>query len=233
MLELLKTPVYGLIPRDNHSFCDEELLGENPLKYVLKTIKLWYGTPISAEENSKDKNILGIQCSYQNLITKNIKTTTEYIGVFDKNKIELKEFTLKTYDYFTQFNIDFNGEVITHLKFKTKTGEIFEVGEENQETKIIVEFNDLKEGMIHSFFGYYNEFGIRSLGCNYNLRKDYILLDLVDLLWLKKYFKKNKEVKKKWENPENLDKLSFDMKAMVKLCLLSDAVFFNILKYFI
>ena len=226
-----KTPVYGLIPKNREVILDEELLGNNLYRYILKGIKIWYGIPNSEEENLEDKNVIGIKFIYQDLITKKNKITKEYCGNYKSNSIIIKELELKHNDYFTQFNIDFNSEIITHLKLMTKSGELLEVGEENEESRKIVEFNSLNGGMIHSFFGYYDKNGIRSLGFNYIFRKDHILIDFIELLWLKRYFKKNKEEKIKWEKPENLDKLSNEMKPIVKLCLLPDSVFFSIMKY--
>lgn len=226
-----KTPVYGLIPKNRQIISDEGLFVDNFYRYILKGIKIWYGLPISEENNSEDKNVLGIQCLYQDLITKKTQITKEYCGKFWSNKFIIKELILKNNDYFTQFNIDFNSEIITHLKFMTKLGESIEVGKEDKEIKKIVEFNSLNGVMIHSFFGYYNENGLCSLGCNYIFRKDHILIDLIELLWLKEYFKKKKEEQNKWKKPENLEQLSNELKPIVRLCLLPNALFFNILKF--
>ncbi len=226
------TPVYGYIPKEKIRFCDKDLFGDDLWKYViLKKIKLWYGTPKSGDDNLKYKIIVGIQCVYQNTVS-GIKTTTDqHCGDISADDIEIKEHELKENDYYTKFYIDMEN-AITHLKFVTKTGEILELGKEKDHTKRTVEFNDDKEpNMIHSFVGIYNSFGLRALGCKFILKKDFFLINLIGILRLRHLFKTNEKEKKKWENIEELNKLSFEMKAIAKLCLLPDATFTVVMRY--
>jgi hypothetical protein len=225
------TPVYGFVPREKTRFCDKDLFGDDLWKYVcLRKIKLWYGTPKSGDENVKDKSVLGIQCVYQDIVSGQKTTTEQHCGDINGDDVEVKELELKENDFFTKFNIDFE-TTVTHLKFTTKNGEIIEVGKEKEETKKTVEFNDVKDTMIHSFVGYYNTYGLRALGCKYILKKDFILINLMGILRLRHIFKINEKEKEKWEDPKELNKLSTEMKAIAKLCQLPDAQFASVMKF--
>jgi len=226
------TPVYGFVPKEKTKFCDKDLFGDDLWKYViLKKIKLWYGSPKSGEENIKDKIVLGIQSVYQDIVTGSKTTTEQHCGDLSKDDIEVKELELKNNDYFNKFNIDFDN-AITHVKFTTKDGEYIEVGVEKEETKKTVLFNNDKEDhMIHSFIGIFNSCGLRALGCKYICRKDFLMINSIGILRLRHIFKIDEHEKKKWEDPENLNKLPLEMKAIAKLCALPDATFAVIMKF--
>ena len=225
------TPVYGYVPREKTRFCDKDLFGDELWKYViLKKIKLWYGTPKSGDDDLKEKSVLGIQCIYQDLVSGEKTTTEQHCGDLSNDDIEVKELELKENDFFTKFNVDFE-KTITHLKFTTKQGESIEVGKEKEETKKTVEFNQMKDVMIHSFIGYYDIYGLRALGCKYILKKDFILINLMGVLRLRHVFKIDENERKKWENPQELAKLPLDMKAIAKLCSLPDAQFASVMKF--
>ena len=228
-----ETPIYGYLPKERTKFCDQELFGEGLWKYViLRKIKLWYGSPKSGDEKLKDKCVLGIQCVYQDLKTGNIKTTEQYCGELSADDIEVKELELKNNDYFNKFNIDYDC-VIYHLKFTTRKGELIEVGNETEFTKKTVLMNDLDDVMIHSFVGCYNTYGLRTLGCKYIKRKDFIYIHFLGFLRLRHLFIINDEERKKWEDPKELSKLSIEMKAIAKLCNFPDENFISVLKYLI
>ena len=225
------TPVYGFVPREKTRFCDKDIFGDDLWKYViLRKIKLWYGTPKSGNENVKDKCVLGIQCVYQDIVTGKKKTTEQHCGELSGDDVVVKELELKENDFFTKFNVDFD-TAITHLKFTTKNEEFLEVGKEKEDTKKTVEFNEMKDIMVHSFIGYYNQYGLRALGCKYISRKDFILINLMGILRLRHLFKINKAEKEKWENPAELAKLTKEMKAVAKICSLPDAQFFSVMKF--
>ena len=225
------TPVYGFIPREKTRFCDKEIFGDDLWKYViLKKIKIWYGTPKSGDENVKDKCVLGIQCEYRDTVTGNKTTTEEHCGERIGDDIEVKEYELQENDFFTKFYIDFD-YAVTHLKFSTKMEKSIEVGKEKEDTKKTVEINDMKDAMIHSFVGYYNTYGLRALGCKYILKKDFILINLMGVLRLRHLFKVNEKERKKWEDPNEIKKLSFEMQAVAKLCLIPDAQFASVMRF--
>ena len=225
------TPVYGFIPKDKTRFCDKDLFGDDLWKYVtLRKIKLWYGTPKPGDENVKDKCVLGIQCVYQDIVTGAKTTTEQHCGEINADDVEIKELELKEGDFFTKFYIDFE-TAITHLKFITKNEQVIEVGKEKEDTKKTVEFNEIKDTMIHSFVGVYNTYGLRGLGCKFISKKDFILINLMGILRLRHLFKINTKEREKWENPDELKKLSLEMRTVAKICFLPDAQFASVKKF--
>ena len=85
--------------------------------------------------------------------------------------------------------------------------------------------------MIHSFVGYYNPYGLRALGCKFIKKKDFILINLMGVLRLRHVFKINEKEKEKWEDPNELHKLSLAMRTIAKLCQLPDAQFASVMRF--
>ena len=230
------TPLFGFVPRVKTRFRDRDLFEDDYWVYViLKKIKLWYGTPKNREQDRKI--VLGIQCVYKDLINNKETTTEEHCGYLGNDDVETKEYCLKDNEYFCKFDIDFDNR-ITHLKFTTNTGKFIAVGEEREETKKIVDFNFFenqnyndKSYMIHSFTGYFNDYGLFNLGCIYILRKNFLIINKFGILVLRHHFNNNKKERKKWENPEVFNQLSYEMKAICKLCTFNDDIFILIMKY--
>ncbi len=226
------TPCYGFIPRDNTMFRDADLFGTEMWKYqVLKKVILWYGSVKSGDDNLKNKAVLGIQCVYVDTITGNTTTTEQHCGDVSKDDVEKKELELKENDFINKLYLDFDGG-ITHLKLLTHSGQSIEVGMENDETKKTIDINlEKTPQMVHTFFGYYNPYGLRALGFKYISKKDFILINLMGIFRLKHLFNINEAEKEKWKNEEELNKLDEKMKAITKLCLLPEQTFFCVLKF--
>jgi hypothetical protein len=226
------TPCYGYVPRIKYEFKDAELFGSEMWKYqILNKVKFWYGTPKPGNDNLKSKIILGIQCVYMDSISGNKKTTEQHCGDLSKEDIEIKELELKEGDFFTNIFIDFDC-AITHIKLKTKDNNVIEVGEEKEENKKIVVINTEKNiQMIQTFFGYYDTYGLRALGFKYISRKNFLLINLMGVFRLRHIFKTNEKEREKWKNPDNLKKLNYKMLTVVKVCLLPDKTFFNVIQY--
>ena len=55
---------------------------------------------------------------------------------------------------------------------------------------------------------------------------------MLEIFKLKHILKSNEEERKKWENPENLKKISLKMQAIVKLCNLENILFNRIIQYY-
>ena len=231
------TPIYGYVPKEKVRFCDIELFGDDSHKYsVLKKIKLWHGTlkANGEEERLNQKIIIGIQCTYYDVINGKYMQTEPHCGNLKVEDIESKELELKEDDYFTKFYIGFN-TYITHIKLITKGGMIIESGEEidiNEKSPLL---NLEKEPqIIHSFTGYYNKYGITALGCKYLSRKDFNKVRMLGILSLRYFFKINEHEKKRWNNEEELNKLPLEMKAIAKLCLLDEEkLVIKIMKFYI
>ena len=160
------------------------------------------------------------------------KTKTEqHCGDISRKNIKIKELELKDNDYFTKFYTDID-KAVNHIKLETKNNEVIEIGTEKDEFKRTVELNSLKEPqMIQCFFGYYNIYGLRALGCKYISKKNFMLISLMGILRLRHVFKTNEEERKKWENPEELNKLNKKMQAVARLCALPDKTFSNVIQF--
>ena len=227
-----QTPCFGLIPYDKTQFRDSDLFENEMWTYELLTkIKLWYGTPKSGDSDLKTKIVLGIQCTYKNTLTGKNTVTDPHCGDITKDDIEVKELELKENDYFNKFYIDADMAVY-HVKLMTKNGELIEVGTETEDKKIVLLNSEKEPQIIQSFFGYYNTYGIRALGCEYISKKNFILISLMGIFRLRHLFRINEEQKNKWENPEELKKLNEKMQAIARLCLLPDKTFFNVIQFY-
>ena len=226
------TPCYGFIPKGAEMFRDPELFEQDMWAYeILNKIKIWYGTVKSNDDNIKGKAILGIQCVYVDLITGNKTTTEQHCGDLSNKDIEVKELELKDNDYFNKCYLDFDFGV-THLKLTTFKGESIELGVEKDDTKKTVDINIEKEPQIlHIFYGHWDKYCLRALGFKYISKKNFILVNLMGILRLRHLFQINEEERKKWENPEELNKLNLKMKAAAKVCLLPDKTFFSVIQF--
>ena len=226
------TPCYGFVPKEKTHFRDYELFNADMWTYeILHKIKLWYGTPKQGDDNVKDKLILGIQCVYVDIVSGNKTTSEQHCGDITKEDVEVKELELKEGDYINKFYIDFEGG-ITHIKFMTNKGQVLELGEEKADTKRTVELNNEKEPqMVQTFFGYFNNYGLRALGCKFISKKNFILINLMGILRLRHIFNINPEEKKKWQNPEELKKLNLKMRTIAKLCARPDKTFSGVLEF--
>lgn len=226
------TPCYGYFPAYRSQFNDSEQFGAELWKYViLSKVTLWYGTPKSGDDNLKEKIVLGIKCVYTDTMTGKKTTSHSHCGDITKEDVEKKELELVDNDFINKFYIGADNAV-THIKLITKNGQVIEVGNENVENKKTVELNlstDIQ--MVQSFFGCYDLYGLRALGCKYISKKDFIFFNLMGILRLRHIFKTNKEERKKWENPEELEKLNYKMQTVARLCALPDNTFSGVIKF--
>ena len=226
------TPLYGIISIDKKKFNDCDLFKGDMWKYaVLKKIQIWWGTPLKNENLPKMKTLIGIKCSYKNIMTGEEKVIA-HCGNISGNDIDVKEISVEKGDYFNQFHIGFDTN-ISYIKFSTKDNKQIEYGERiDGEYKTINLNYETEPNMVQCLIGYYNENRISALGCKYIKKKYYIFLNLMDIFRLRHLFKYNEEIKKKWSDKNQLDKCNLIIKALAKLCLLPDAQFYSIIKYF-
>ena len=226
------TPCYGFVPKEKTHFRDHELFNGDMWTYeILHKIKLWYGTPKQGDDNVKDKVILGIQCVYVDIVSGNKTTSEQHCGDLSKDDVETKELELKDNDYINKLYLDFDG-AITHIKLVTFKGNVLEFGEEKEDTKKTVEINTEKDPhMVQTFFGYFNNYGLRALGCKYISKRNFILINLMGILRLRHIFLIDEEEKKKWLDPEVLKNLNIKMRTVAKLCALPDKTFSGVLEF--
>ena len=87
------------------------------------------------------------------------------------------------------------------------------------------------KNMIQCFIGYFNKNRILALQCKYISIKNYNFINLMDILRLRHFFKKNEKEKEKWKNKSLLNKYNIYIKSVAKLCTLPDNHFFSVIKY--
>ena len=126
------TPVVGFIAYGSKNFSDKEFFRPDSYIYlILKKIKIWYGFSKYSEINKNTKIILGIQCTYLNIKTNEIKTLEPNCGDISGDDIEIEEIEIKNGDHFKKVYINFD-EKINYLKFVTKNQKCIKFGEEQE-----------------------------------------------------------------------------------------------------
>lgn len=231
-----KTPYLGYYSQNFTKFIDEELFELIHRNYIkLKKVKLWYGNSDESFENKHEKtkgeNILGIQCEYLNSITGEIKSTEMNCGKITGDNIITKVLDLSNNDYITKFIICYNN-IISYIKLETRFNQIFEVGTYNKNLSKTLKMNsETGSYMLVSFYGYYNELGLRAIGCNYITKEKYIFLNFIDYFRYRHFLKHNDGEKEKWTD-DKINALTYFEQLFIKTCLLPSALFFNIIKYF-
>ena len=79
--------------------------------------------------------------------------------------------------------------------------------------------------------GQYSKHGVRCLGCDYMLFKDFLLLRAQDLFRIRNKLKNDKKFLSKFENKDELKKLSPEMKLYLKVCKAPNLIFKSIISY--
>lgn len=226
-------PIYGYIPRERMRFDDKDYFPGNLNHYgVLKTIRLWLGTPkVTSENEPKEKCVLGIQAVYENLQTGKVIESDQHCGDITGNDVEKKELTLTEGDYFTKFYISVD-TCVFYLKFETKRQKVLEVGQAKQEHSKTIEINTSREPhMIQCFVGYYNQSGLKALGFQHIAKKNFIFIHFVGVLRLRHLLKTNIDARTKWSDPGQQKMLDESFRAVCMACLLPDNQFSNVMKY--
>ena len=225
------TPSYGFIRKDYNRFNDKKLFkGKLYLFAILKKIKLWYGTPIQGDNNLEKKVILGIECKYSILGGQKI-TAKSHCGKLGSDDIEVKELELKENDFFNKFYIC-SDDIITYIKLESYQGKKIELGEYDEKLNRKVVFNEEKNPhVIQSFYGFYDDYGLRALGFQHIPKIKMLVLNLIILLRLRHQVKNDMKKKEYWSNKKNLEQLDNGMKAIIKSVFLPDVPFSHIFKY--
>ena len=227
-------PFLGFYHRDCKKFIDKEIFEPQYHKYIkLNKVKIWYGPCPEikdGKENIRGNNILGIQCEYSETITGKKKETEMHCGTLSSNNIITKELELVEGDYITKFYICYN-DIISYIKFITKREKFLEIGQYDKNCEKTITFNsDKYPHMIQSFHGYFNDYGLRALGCIHLKRKNYFFLNLIDVFRYRHFIKHNEKEKEKWTE-DQINNLKYEEKAFLKLCLLPDSQFSSVIKF--
>ena len=232
-----KTPFLGCYNRNCKKFVDETMFDLKYKNYIkLKKVKIWYGKSDSSKEtiddNVKNKNILGIQCEYLNSITGEIKSSEMHCGSITDEFIITNTLDLSNGDYIIKFIICYNN-IISYIKLETKLNQILELGTFNKDLSKTLKLNSDKEAhILVSFYGYYNELGLRALGCNFVKRNNFVLFNCIDYFRYRLFLKDNSEEKEQWTE-EKVHNLTYDEQVFIMICLLPNSLFFNIIKYYL
>ena len=209
-------PPYGVkILKESKQFNDNKFIEkENLYQYRLSKIIIFKG---------QNNSILGIQSFY---INKNDKEIPGEEG-YDKsiNALETIKFDIPSNDYLTNMNIWVDENFITKIKFETKRGKEFIVGEGGEEKKLSC-LNKSKENMILALYGAYKN-QLELLSCKYINKNDYF-----GNIW--GYFELRIKLRdKKFKNTinSNLQKYNDSDKILLSACLLPDSCFNELISF--
>ena len=194
---------------------------------TIRGIKVWFGSP---PEKKEIKSLLGLEVNYLNFLTGEKKGTKYQGAKIEGADVIIKELELKEGEYFTKFNLIFS-DYITYVIFGTNKREI-ELGDKNSGNQLnsLQELNAGKY-VILNLKGKCGKNGIRCLGCDYMLFKDFLLLRAQDLFKIRNKLKNDKEYKKKYENPEVVNKLNPEFKLYLKICKAPNIIFKSVISY--
>ena len=232
-----KTPYLGFYNQKCKKFIDNELFDLNHRNYIkLKKVKIWYGYSDpdheTIDEKISGKNILGIQCEYLDSISGEIKSSGMNCGIISHETIETEVLDLSNNDYITKLIICYNN-IISYIKLETKLNKKLELGTFDKNIAKTLKLNSNNEPyIVISFYGYYNELGLRALGCNYVSRDNFLLFNFIDYFRYRLFLGKNKEEKEKWTE-DKIHNLTRDEQVFIRICLLPNALLFNIIKYYL
>lgn len=232
-----KTPYLGFYNEKCKKFVDSELFDKNHKYYIkLRKVKVWFGQSDfsfeTIDERIYGKNILGIQCDYLDSLNGEIKSTEMHCGSMSDANIVTEVLDLSNNDYITKMIICFSN-IISYIKLETKLNKKLELGTFNKAFSKTLKLNSSKEPhILNSFYGYYNELGLRAIGCNYFNRDNYILYHFIDYFRYRQFLKNNPDEKEEWTE-ESINSLKYDEQVFIRICLLPNALFFNIIKYYL
>ena len=162
-----------------------------------------------------------------NIKLSSYKKVNEYFKYLskEKNLITFSKAKGQNNDYITKFIICYN-KIITHVKFQTKFNQDFEVGKFNKDLSKTLKFNsENNTHMIMSFYGYYDDVGLRALGCNYIRRANFIMFFFVDYFRYRHILKLKNEEMEKWTE-EKVKALTYYEQAFIRICLLPNSLFY-------
>ena len=210
------TSNYGLITEKSLLLDDLLVFNEFLICYRLHRIRCW---------QNKQLGLIGVQLFYKD------RVTNEEIISLNKSKnteSTLVEFNLDSLEYITGLTIYktdlLNGfSIITNKKRQKLFG--YDIGE-----KIIPEAfeEEGKNVILGFFFTFEPNFVISSVGCYYLNRIFFSMILYSGVLYLRIKLKDEK-FRKEIENKINTIDKSF--KALFKMCLLPNILFYGVLKY--
>jgi len=225
--------MYGFRPLEGPELKDLSNFNLIEEKYKIYTtinyIKLWYGNPPG---NQSVKSLLGLNVIYVNHYNGERKEIKYQGAPLEGLNFETKELTVNNDDFISKMNLGFDGNgYITHLKFTTIKGEIIEFGEEGPNDLKSVEEMNLEKNIILEIRGYISPQGIRCLGVSYINYKYFVFSRLINIFRMKFLLNTVPEHKKKFNEPEVINKLDENKKCFLNVCKMPSATFVKVIKY--
>lgn len=212
---------FGWINQESKFWDDLEEMGEDELlRHKIIKLKIFTG------DYSGKKAIFGIDVTYKNLSTGEIKKTQEHRG--SEQFLDSKEIEIKANEYLIDFHIRFTDECeyISQLGFTTNQNHaILEGSEEGQDKTITSNGGD---NIIIGTFGCLNK-KLDAMGCLFISKKEYFKRKLFRFFMLRNLAKKDEKFKKTWD--EKYNELPNDFKYLWRTINLPNTVFAPIIKY--
>ena len=212
---------FGGIAQESQCWDDYEEMGEEELlKHKIVKIKIFTG------EFSGKKAIFGIDVTYKNLSTGEIKKTQEHRG--SEQFLDSKELEIGPNDYLINFHIRFTNDAdyISQLGFETNLKKSILEGSEEGEDKTIT--SNGGDNIIVGTFGCLNK-KLDAMGFLFISKKEYFKKKLFRFFMLRNLVKKDAKFKKTWD--EKYKELPNDFKYLWRAVNLPDAAFTPIIKY--
>jgi len=212
---------FGGIDQESKFWDDYEEMGEEELlKHKIVKIKIFTG------EFSGKKAIFGIDVTYKNLSTGEIKKTQEHRG--SEQFLDSKELEIGPNDYLINFHIRFTNDAdyISQLGFETNLKKSILEGSEEGEDKTIT--SNGGDNIIVGTFGCLNK-KLDAMGFLFISKKEYFKKKLFRFFMLRNLVKKDAKFKKTWD--EKYKELPNDFKYLWRAVKLPDAAFTPIIKY--
>ena len=216
-IHIKETDCFGLISNDTISYDDINYFGNSIILFEISKIKCFI---------KGNKGIIGIELIYknrennQNYTTINVKTNDEYFE---------QEFIFKPNESIINIII-FRKVYLQGFEITTNLNRSYRFGLDNGEKILINEFSSGKNMAVGFYAKFNNTNGITALGFYYIDRKMYSIFLYYGLLYLRA---KLSNVKFYDSLKENIDKMDYQNKALIKACLLPKSIFMEILKYMI
>ena len=216
---------YGAFDINSNYFDDSKDLGgtqETLLRNIIKRIKIYTG------KRDNKEIIGGIQLTYKNINTKEIKELSIRKGNINYEDEEIEIFEIKPGEYLINFFIRFpnDGEYIYQIGFETNKKRKILKGSDIGENKIIK--SNGGENIIVGTFGYFST-KLDSFGVLYVHLREYFKKFYIAYFELKYKIKKDEKFRKEIEY--KFETLSLSNKYLFKTCLLPDGIFADIIKF--
>ena len=213
---------YGGLTQESYLWDDFEEIGEKEfLKLKIFKIRIFLG-----KYNKKDC-ISGINVTFINIFTGEIKNTGNHIGSDDF--VDVKEINFKVDEYLTDFHIRFANEreYVSQLRYSTnKKREILVGKEEGPEERILA--RDGVDNIIVGTFGFFSK-KLDATGVLFIKKKDTIKLPLIGIFMARHLIKK--EPKFKEENEKKFKDFDLSYQYLWRTLNLPDSSFLSIIKY--